>query len=364
MKVLNIIDSLGLGGAQTVVKGIFEGQQRNKNIFLYALRKNEIITEINHENVFGYKSASKYSVFPLFELKKIIEKEKIDFIHCHLFRSQVFGWLLKKLFFPNIKLIFHEHGKIFKNQFFYNNFIRISKNKTNLFIAVSNSTKKELIENGKITEDNVKVLYNFVDLDKFNRKNITWNIHEEKTNLGLKNTDFVVGFAARLVERKGWEDFILASNKLIKKNKNFKFVIVGDGKDKEKMLSKINEFNLSNNIIYLGYSSKMVWFYSLLDCFVIPSQWEPMGLTEIEAQAMNIPVIATNVPALNEIIQDSENGLLFKAKDAMDLSRKIELIYKNKKLREKIIKNGLNNVKKYDLTNYKIELNKLYKDLK
>jgi len=51
-------------------------------------------------------------------------------------------------------------------------------------------------------------------------------------------------------------------------------------------------------------------FYSGLDCLVVPSLWEPQGLVEIEAQALGVPVIVSNVEALNEIIHDGENGLL------------------------------------------------------
>src|SRR3989344_3696257 len=112
MKILHLIDSLGLGGAQTVVKGIFENQRKNKDIFLYVLRKREINIDVDHPNVKIFNSNKKYSLASIQELRNLIEKEQISIIHCHLFRSQVFGWILKRFYFPNIKLIFHEHGQI------------------------------------------------------------------------------------------------------------------------------------------------------------------------------------------------------------------------------------------------------------
>ncbi len=80
MRILHLIDSLGLGGAQTLVKGIFEVQKNNADIFLYALRKREINVKVDHLNVRCYKSESKYSFGPLRELKGIIEKEKVEVI--------------------------------------------------------------------------------------------------------------------------------------------------------------------------------------------------------------------------------------------------------------------------------------------
>src|SRR3989338_4867280 len=162
MKILHIIDSLGLGGAQTVVKGIFEKQPKNKDIFLYALRKREITTKIKNKNVKIFNSTSKYSLEPIKELRKLIEKEKIDILHCHLFRAQVLGWILKRFYFPKIKLIMHEHGQIFQNDIHYNFLMSKMQKEVNLFIAVSKATKQKLIEKAKIDPKKITVLYNFV----------------------------------------------------------------------------------------------------------------------------------------------------------------------------------------------------------
>ncbi len=291
MKVLHIIDSLGLGGAQTVIKGIFETQKSNKNIFLFALRKREINMEIKHLNVYLFNSNKRYSLKPIKELRKLIEKESIDILHCHLPRSQITGWILKKRYFPKIRLIFHEHSDIYDNKVLPFLFKKI-QNRVNLFIAVSKATKQELIKKANIDPKKIVVLYNFVDLEKFNRKNIKWNIQKEREKLGIGRDEFVIGFAGRLIERKGWRDFIEAANILIKENKKFKFLIAGDGPEKQKMLDLIEKYNLNSNIIYLGYQSKMVWFYSLLDIFVIPSHWEGLPMAQLEVMDMGIPMIS------------------------------------------------------------------------
>lgn len=363
-KILHIIDSLGLGGAQTVVKGIFEYQPDNKNIFLFALRKRNILMEVKHPNVKVFSSVKKYSLKPLFELRDLIRKEKIDILHCHLFRSNIFGIILKIFWFPKIKLIVHEQGGITEDGLVYRFFLKFFKKKINFFLACSKAMEDGLIESANINKSKIIVIYNFIDLNKFNFKNITWNIKSERTSLGVNSSDFLVGFAGRLVERKGWKDFVIAANTLSKKYTNMKFIIVGDGVQKNKMLKLISKLNLKKQILYVGYKSNMVWFYSLLDCFVIPSHWEPMGLTEIEAQAMGIPVLAANVSGLNEIIKDKKNGLLFKVKDCADLVEKIELIHDNTVLKESIKMIALEDVRKYNLDSYIIKLEKVYSELR
>ena len=356
MRVLHLIDSLGLGGAQTVVKGVFDAQKKNKNIFLFALRKREINTRIDHPNVKTFNSKAKYSFKPLKELKRLIKKERIEILHCHLFRSQLFGWILKKSF-PNLKLIMHEHGQIFRNDFYYNVFMKITQKQTNLFIVVSRATKQKLIEKAKINPKKIKVLHNFVDLSKFNKKNIKWNIKKEREKLGIKSKEFVIGFAGRLVERKGWEEFVETAKQ--DPMKNIKFIIAGDGKDKKVLLSKIKD---QNNIKYLGYISDMNNFYNCLNCFIIPSHWEPLGLTQLEAQSCGCPVIASDIEGLNEVVNNKKDCLFFEAKDSIDLGKKITIIYQNRKLREKLIKEGLKNVKKYSLKNYIKKLNEVYNE--
>lgn len=354
MKILHLIDHNGLGGAQTVVRGIFESQKDNRDIFLYVLRSKNKNVSIDHKNVFS-NTYLKYSLAPLFDLVRLIRKERTDILHCHLFKSQIVGWLLKLLYFKDIRLVFHEHGKIVgsdtENKIsnrFYIFFLKVVKNKVNVFIAISNFVKRELVRKVKINMDKVIVLYNFVDLNKFTRKSIT-----RDTNL----TDFVVGFAGRLVERKGWKDFVNAAHALSKDNKNIKFIIAGTGPQQSKLTSSIK---LDKNIKYLGYVTDMVQFYSLLDCFVIPSHWEPMGLTELEAQAMGVPIIASNVDGLNEIVSDNENAVLFTPKDIESLKEKIELVFNNINLRTKLINNGFDDVKKYSLYEYLLKLNKIY----
>ena len=361
MKILHIIDSLGLGGAQTVVKGIFEKQKNNKNIFLFALRNREITTKINHKNVVIYNSNSKYSLLPLFDLKRIIKKNNIDILHCHLFRSQVFGWILKKFYFPKIKLIIHEHGQIFQKDTHYNYLMKKIQNKVDLFIAVSKATKRKLIENAGIQEDRIKVLYNFVDLERFNPEILKkYNRNKEREKLGIEKNDFVVGFAGRLVKRKGWEEFIKSAKIISEKNTKIKFLIVGSGPDKEKLIKLINKLNLRNKILYIGFVPDVRSFYSMLDCFVMPSHWEPSPMIFYEVQSLGIPLICADAVSVNELIKNKKNALLFKLKNKKDLSEKIKIICNDKNLRKKLIKNGLNEAKKYSLENYLIKLGDIY----
>ena len=362
MKILHIIDHMGIGGAQSIVKGIFEKEKSNENIFCYSLRNNKTVVEVNHRNVYSHTGYSNLNIKSLFELRTLVYDQNIDVLHCHLAKSMFFGYLLKLLFFKDIKLIFHEHGRIFQNQRWYKLVIGKTQGKVDLYIAVSEATKKQLIENAGIMEDKIKVLYNFVDLEYFDSQKIEISRLEEREKLGLNDENFIIGFAGRHVERKGCRDLIYALDEL-KHFENIKLLIAGDGPKKKEYIKLGDKLGLQRNIFFLGFIPDIRRLYSIIDCFVVSSQWEPFGIVALEAHSMGVSVIAANVEGLNEIVLDDNTGFLFEPKNVKDLAKKIELLYQNGNLRMELTKNGLKNVENYSLNNYLTKLEGIYREL-
>jgi glycosyltransferase involved in cell wall biosynthesis len=107
----------------------------------------------------------------------------------------------------------------------------------------------------------------------------------------------------------------------------------------------------------------MTKFYSIIDCLVVPSHWEPMGMTEIEAMAMKIPVIAADVAGLNEIVIDNETGKLFKARDINDLINNMMQIYSDNNLRLRITDTAFANLEIYTYESFQCKLNEIYKNI-
>ncbi len=358
MKILHIIDSMWLWWAQTVVKWIFEWQKENNNIFLYALRKRNINIEINHKNIFYNDSKNKFS-FPILKLKKFIEENNIKILHCHLAKSQIIWFTLKKLFFPNIKLVLHEHWEIFQNWKVYPFLMNLFRKKVNLYLAVSKATKNKILEKTNFKENKIKVLYNFVDLDKF-KKIESFDKQKERKKYLLDKNDFVIWFASRLYEWKWWKEFIYSAKELIEEWYKLKFIIWWDWEDKEKIENFIKENGLEKNIKLIWYVNNMLNFYNIIDLFIFPSHRESMWLTHLEAQSCQIPIIVSDIKWLNETVEDKNNCLLFESQNSYNLKEKILEIYNDEKLKNKLIKWWLENIEKFSLEKYLINLNKIY----
>jgi L-malate glycosyltransferase len=345
-RVLHIIDHIGFGGAQRVVEGILS---QNDEMLLMSLGRRK--KEINIKNIITPDFSCKIFWDPkMFRfIKEIVRKNKIEIIHCHLAKSIFYGCLFKKQN-PRVGLVVHEHGAILgsdKNRFIhylYIKIIRFSAKYADGFIAISKAVSDKLRSEGRVPARKIKILYNFVDIKKFVAKK-------------QKNKVTKIGFAGRIIRRKGWREFVWVAKLLSRENPGLKFLIAGDGKEREQLLKEIA---YNGNIKYLGYVSDMISYYGRIDCLVVPSHWEPMGLVELEAQSSGVPVVASDVPGLNEVVSDNKDVLLFKNKNVTDLLEKIETVVLSDKLRRKLIKNGLINAGKYSLDKYISKLNKIY----
>ena len=324
MKVLHIIDSLGLGGAQSVVKGIFEAQQDNSDIYLFALRERSVTTPTAHPNVTIYPSSNPYSLLPLLKLRTLIARERIEVLHCHLLRSNVLGWLLK-LYFPHLKLIVHEHSGVVEDGWPYSLFLRLSRRSVDRYIAVSRAMA-EALQRAGVPQEKITILYNFVDIKQFDRSRITWSVEQEKDKLAIAPETYVVGFAGRLVARKGWREFVRTAAHMAARGLPVTFLIAGDGKEKGELLRTIEAYRLEQTVRYLGRVENMVWFYSLLDCFVMPSWWEGMPVVQLEVMSLGIPLITNRGPGLDEVVEDKVSGFYSKNDPAL-LSEMLVKLY-------------------------------------
>jgi glycosyltransferase involved in cell wall biosynthesis len=374
MKVLHVIDHLGPGGAQRMLKAILEKPAPNKELYLYTLRKSRNSIGIRHANIIVTNSNSKLSPFAIFQIARFIKANRIDILHCHLLRSQVYGWFIKKFFCNSLKLVLHEHGGIFRAKYieaantnkseraFRKWFLNTASNDIDLVLAVSQATKRAFLDLANVSQEKIHVLHNCYDETYFCRNKITVDRNKARTDLGIKENGFVVGFAGRLIEMKGWR-VLLGAAKRLSHIESLNFFIVGDGDDAYRLKQILQRSDLKN-VSYLGYVEDMLNdFYALIDCVVMPSLFEACGLVEFEAQALGVPVIASNVQGLNEIVQHDFNGLLFRSGDSRELADHIEKIFHDSDLRNRIITQASISLKQFERPRYIDRLDECYRRL-
>lgn len=200
-------------------------------------------------------------------------------------------------------------------------------------IAEGNGVKQDLIK-FKISSKPIKIIangnVNGVDLNYYSAEIIQSNIKKIKSELNLEN-DFVFVFVGRITKEKGIEELILAFEKLNLIYNNVSLLLIGDFEDKHLLNKKvINEIVNNPKIISLGFKDDIRPYVALSNILVLPSYREGFPNVVLQASALGIPSIVTDINGSNEIIKNGINGYICQSKDINSLFEKIELAVKNK----------------------------------
>jgi len=206
-------------------------------------------------------------------------------------------------------------------------------------IIVTNKKIKNILAN-TVSKNKLIYIPNGVDIKLFKPKvsNVIGNIVK-------------IIFVGRLARQKNLECLIKAVDKS-KHKKIIKIVFIGEGPEKEKLQALAKNLNINLNISPFRPLEDLPKVYQESDIFVLPSVIEGHPKVILEAMACGLPVIATRVEGITEILQDNYNGLLSKPNDESDLSDKIDKLISDKPLAEKVINNALETVlNNYSLSN-------------
>ncbi|MBU2524167.1 glycosyltransferase family 4 protein [Patescibacteria group bacterium] len=192
-----------------------------------------------------------------------------------------------------------------------------------------------------INTKNTVVIHNGIDFEKFqNDQNKT----ELREQLSIKKDEIVVGFIGRLTEQKGIEYLIEAALVISKQNPNVKFIIVGDGILRDALENQAHKLGLIN-IFFTGFQRNVPQHLQLFDIFVLPSLFEGLPVSVLEAFASGTAVVATKVSGTPEVVHDGINGFLVEPKNAKQLAEKLQILINDPILRKKFGENGKNLVK-------------------
>ena len=210
-------------------------------------------------------------------------------------------------------------------------------------------------------ERNVHIIPTGIEIEKFYKEKIELiKINNKKIELGITSNDLVVLFVGRVASEKSIDFLINNHNNLLKKNKNIKLLIVGDGPDLEEYKKLSKKYKIEDKIIFTG---KVPWediplYYNLSDIFVTASHTETQGLTVVEAMAASLPVVALDDESFRNTVIDGLTGYLFKNKKEY-ISRMLELI-NDKEKRIKMGNQGRINSESYSSKYFAERVLKVY----
>lgn len=307
--------------------------------------------------------SSKNLVKLLNNLKKIIKGKDIKIIHSHDNKASIIGYLVKKVYRLDIKVISHIHSCY---PFLVNN--RLNKKIDSFFrprydynIACGDLVYDYYACNAKYFKgDKTNILPNAIDIEEILYK--YKNEHETlRRQLNINQNDIVLGFIGRICNIKGIIPFI---KEVAKRKEDFigcKILLVGSGEEEEEVKRLVYKHKLDNLFILTGFKEDVYSFYKIMDIFFLPSLYEGLPMVILEAMAFKKAIVSMNVGSISQAVRNNKNGYLIDNRDFSLFLDKIIYLKNNKELRKQMGENSFRYLKKeYDIKKYVKEINNLY----
>jgi glycosyltransferase involved in cell wall biosynthesis len=338
MKILITCLSKSWGGLEMYsLTMALQLQKRNIDVHLLCSPNSRLSKEAEINNFVVHRSEYNHYFHPekIFKFIKLHQNERFDIIHCTDTKDL---WLIvPALHFgrSDTPLIISKQvgSSIIKKDFLH----RFLYKRVDYAIAISEVIKSNLIETTILTQEKIVLLHDATDTTKFDPSTIDHNKIRNKYN--IRNNELLIGMMARFTPGKGHEEFLYASQKLLAKYNNIKFMIIGEpSKGESKYAEGIRllaeKLGIINNVYFTGYRSDIPEVLGALDIFVFPSRAEAFGLALIEAMSMGIPSVCTNYGGVLDIVVDGSTSYLFQKENADSLADKVELFIESALLRE------------------------------
>jgi len=269
-------------------------------------------------------------------LRNIVKKHRIKLIHSNMFWDNQYGVVSAKL--SRIPHVLHVRGFL-NSQYTWKSFYCLGT----VVICNSQHTCHQFIHAAGFKK-RVEVVYNGVDVNVF--KPDGKKRRAIRRNYGFTDNDFVMGMAGSIIEEKGQLQLLKSIHSILNENRNYKVLIAGSNKIGpesdyyERIKGFIRRNKLEDQVSLLGFVENTPSFYNALDLFLLPSLREPFGRVLIEAMATKIPVVASRVGGVPEVVEHGKTGYLVDSKEGDSWRKYINRLADNEALRNEFGESG------------------------
>lgn len=252
----------------------------------------------------------KFDVGAIWRLKKIIETERIDILHTHGYKSDIIGLIAARL--AGIQCICTPHGFENTKDIKLRLFIALGNFSFRFFhyvVPLSNTLCSDVAKMG-VPADRIKYIANGVDLKDIDRRKITRGSSHNDSS-GLENRPIrTLGFIGQLISRKNIDDILDVFEALCVEDDSLRLVLIGDGDQKAALENRVSKSLYSEKIAFRGFVADAIPCYYGIDIFLMTSSLEGIPRCLMEAMATRVPVVAYDIPGVDQLVFHEKTGLL------------------------------------------------------
>lgn len=286
----------------------------------------------------------------------IIREINPDIVHVQTIFLALSGLLAKK-FLHKPYIVYGRGSDVYFSWRFKNLISKPILKNADAVIALTGDMKREI---QSICNRDVFVIPNGIDLERFE------NLSKEdlRSKLEIKEENIIL-FVGTLRPVKGMKYLIEAMKTITDKNKNSRLFIVGDGEERKCLENLVRTLNIERYVTFIGKipNDEIPKYMAASDVFVLPSLSEGFPVTVVEAMASGLPIVATTVRGLPEIIENDENGFLVEPKNPKRIAEKVLLLLEDNELRKRISGKNKEQSKSFSWDNTVDSLEKIYKQI-
>lgn len=364
VKILHVLGKLQMGGTETVVMNLYKNIDKEKFEFDFVVHGDEIGAYEKEIEQFGGKiyRVQKYKLYNHIRYKKkwnnlFKEHPEYNIIHAHVrSTASIYLRIAKKY---GLKTICHSHSisngvgiKAIIKRIIQRNIPKYADR----LLACSEESAKWLFGKKYLHSNKCNILYNGIEIEKFKFSEIKRK--QIRNNYNLSNDVILIGNVGRLEKVKNHLFIIEVVEEIIKYNMNIKIMFCGDGSLRKLLAETIKDKKLTDFFIFVPSTALISDYYSAFDLFLMPSIYEGLGMSLVEAQIAGLKCLASNnIPIESKI---SNNVEYIKLNKKIWIDKIISNITDEKQINNKIYDDNIN---KYNIKEISNKLEQIYANL-
>jgi glycosyltransferase involved in cell wall biosynthesis len=306
----------------------------------------------------------------LVALFRLIRKIQPQIVHTHTSKAGLLGRLAAWM--ARVPIIIHTpHGHVFYGHFgrsLSRIFLQMEKllgKITHHQIALTPEEGKDYLNLGVAKSKNISVIHSGIELRRF-RKGAKQHT-EKRKGLGIPPDSLLIGYVGWLIPIKGVIYLVSAMAKVLGQHPESMLVLVGKGDDKGedevKLRKQVENLGIADNVRFLGWRPDVDEVMGCFDIFVLPSLNEGMGRVLVEAMSVGLPIVASRVGGIPDLVKHGENGLLVPPANTSALEQAISDLLSDKARRKRMGETGKRMCRSYSVEAMVEQIDALYKNL-
>lgn len=341
MRILHVITSLAIGGAQRLLSDILPLMAKTDEVSLlvYEQVENEFYRHIVSAgiNVISLDAHNYHNPTVVFRMRTIFKE--YDVVHVHLFPSIYWASLACRGL--KTKLVYTEHGTTNsrREKWYFRPIEQFMYDRYDKVIAISPETKEALMSwlKSRKGDSRYVCINNGIDTSRFALANSAHKTNSEKVKLMM---------VSRFAPAKDQKTIIRALTHL---DSRFQLELVGDGDTMESVRQYASEQGVSDRVYFMGMRQDIPELIASCDIGIQSSFWEGFGLTAVEFMAAGKPIVASRVPGLWQVVEGA--GLLFEKENDIELATIINRLSTNEDEYNRVVERCKIRAKEYDIKN-------------